>query len=318
MNSISSANAQDPVSLKILARTKVEGEKLLTKFDRTLFARTSVSNMSTLEKELNAISGCLILLIDHSLQDGRVMDVLKKLRSKYPHSKLAILCLVKKADTSMLISLIQEGIDDFCISPVTNDTLQARLLVCTQMLWREYSLSQSLTRDSLTGLANRQRFLDQATSVYASAKREQVSLTVVMIAPDHMSAINAKYGQYAGDRILVQMAELLMRRKRDTDLLCRYDGNRFCLVAVNMLETHLITFLDDILASIQAEDFTTDSLVLPMTASIGATHYLGRNISDMFGQAEQALFLSKKDGHSRFSIFNEIHAEPVPSWSSLN
>lgn len=318
MKSVISDDVQVPVSLMILARTKVEGETLLTKFDRTQFAQTTVSNMSALEKDMDAVSGCMILLVDLSLQDGRVMEALKRLRGKYSHSQLAILCVVKKADTEMLIALIQEGIDDFFISPVTIDALKARLLVCAQMLRREYALSQSLTQDNLTGLANRQRFLDQATSVYASAKRDQLSLTVLMIAPDHLSVINAKHGQNAGDMILLKIAQLLTQRKRDTDLLCRYDGNRFCLLAINLMETHLITFLDDILASIQAQEFKIDDRVLPMTASIGATLYLGRSISDMLAQAEQALFLSKKDGHNRFSVFNEIQAESVPTWSSLN
>lgn len=307
-----------PISLVVLSQTRVAGDNLLLKIDKSLFASYRTSNVSAALSEIDANAQGNILVIDHPLADGRILKLVKDLRKKISHSKLSILCITKKLDLVLLPELIEKGGVDFQTSPITEETLNARLIVCTKMLRREYKLSQALIQDPLTGLPNRQRFLDQAEAVYASAKRDQVSVVVAMISPDHLNLINSKYGQTVGDHIIQGISELLAHRKRDTDLLCRFDGSRFCLLTVNLNETHLITFLDDVLASFQAHEFENGAHTVNVTASIGATSYLGRNIEDMFEQAERALFKAREEGHNRFEILNESTSEPVPAWSILN
>lgn len=307
-----------PVSLVILSPTRVTGDNLLLKVDKSLFASCRTTNLSAALSEIDANAQGSILVINHPLADGRILKLVKDLRKKFSYSKLSILCITKKSDMVFVPELIENGIVDFQTSPITKDILNARLMVGIKMLRREYKLSQALIQDQLTGLPNRQRFLDIAKTVYASAKRDQISVVVAMISPDHLNAINSKYGQTVGDQIIQGIAELLAHRKRDTDLLCRYDGSRFCLLTVNLNETHLITFLDDVLASFQAHEFENGAQTVNVTASIGATSYLGQNIEDMFEQAERALFKAREEGHNRFEILNEVTSEPVPSWSILN
>lgn len=318
MNTANSVLNIWPISLVVLSQTRVEEDKLLAKIDNTLFGSYMTTNLSTALNQIDASAQGHILLIDHPLDDVRVLELVKELRGKFTHSELSILCMAKKSEILLMQELIENGVVDFQISPVTEETLNARLLVCSKTLRREFKLSQALIQDSLTGLPNRQRFLDQAEAVYASAKRDQVSVVVAMISPDHLNAVNKKYGQSVGDHIIKGISEILAHRKRDTDLLCRFGGSRFCLLTVNMQETHLITFLDDVLASFQAHEFENGAHTINVTASIGATGHLGRSIEDMFDQAERALFKARQDGHNRFEILNEIRSEPIPAWSMLN
>ena len=302
-----------PNHLIIFSSTKADGEKLLKKVDGRAFRSISVATVSTLDGLLRQVTEeRAVLLVDRSLSDTKTRKMLKEIRKDTLPSHLAILGLPKKQDLDQIKKLSDFGISDFQTSPVSEEVLNARLAICLGTLEREKAIYDATVRDSLTGLPNRQYFLEQCQSLYASAKREQISLTLSILAPDHLDEINRQYGQAVGDGILRGLAEILSRRKRDTDLMCRFEGNRFCIMNVNMRETHLITYLDDLLASCQAQPFDGGSQKLWMTASIGATTYLGRDIHDMILQAEEALFQSRENGHNRFTIQNEMTSQPIP------
>ncbi len=302
-----------PNHLIIFSTTKADGEKLQKKVESRTFRSISVATVSTLEEALKRPAGeQTILLVDRSLSDAKTRKILKDLRKEVAASRLAVLGLIRKQDMDQLSRLPDIGMSDFLMTPVTKEALNARLTVVLRNLEMQKALYEAEIRDALTGLPNRQHFLEQCQQLYASAKREQISLTLSFLTPDHLEEINRQYGQATGDGILRGLAEILARRKRDTDLMCRFEGNRFCILNVNMRETHLITYLDDLLASCQAQPFEGGSQQLWITASIGATTYLGRDIHDMILQAEEALFQSRENGHNRFTIQNEMTSQPVP------
>ncbi len=312
MSAVSSISSLVPFSLVIFSTTTAEGQKTQAKLERSIYETVDVATQSTVMERLNESRSPKILLVERPLGDGKTQAIIEEARREYPPSKLAIVCLLKKAELGMIPSLITAGISDYQPLPVTPDLLNARLSFCRKNISRELLLNEALVRDSLTGLPNRQHFLNQCKSHYASAKREQVSLTMTMIAPDHLGDINRRFGPAVGDSVLRGMAEILENRKRDTDLLCRYDGARFCILNVNMRETHLITYLDDLLASCQGQPFQAGQQKMWITASLGTTTYLGKDINDMIFQAEEGLFQSRENGHNQFTIQNEMVSEPVP------
>jgi len=90
----------------------------------------------------------------------------------------------------------------------------------------EETKSSSL-HDPLTGLANR-RFLDiQMEKSLESAKRYGDRLAVIMLDIDHFKRYNDTYGHPEGDRLLVQVAEILVRELRKSDYVFRYGGEEF-------------------------------------------------------------------------------------------
>ncbi len=302
-----------PNHLIIFSTTKADGEKLKKKVETQTFRSIFVATVSTLEETLKRLAGeQTVLLVDRSLSDAKTRKILKDIRKGEATSRLMILSLIRKQDIDQLNRLSEYGISDFLTTPVAKEVLNARLTLTLGKIEMQRALYESEIRDTLTGLPNRQHFLDQCQQLYASAKREQISLTLSFLTADHLEEINRQYGQAVGDGILRGLAEILARRKRDTDLMCRFEGNRFCILNVNMRETHLITYLDDLLASCQAQPFEGGSQKLWITASIGATTYLGRDIHDMILQAEEALFQSRQNGHNRFTIQNEMSSHPVP------
>ena len=92
------------------------------------------------------------------------------------------------------------------------------------------ALKRVASIDSLTGLYNRrsfQRFLDREIE---RVKRTDEVFTVMMLDLDRFKEINDTYGHLAGDRVLVETAEVLQANLRKADLICRYGGDEFIVI----------------------------------------------------------------------------------------
>lgn len=84
--------------------------------------------------------------------------------------------------------------------------------------------------DPLTGLLNR-RGLSEAFSVWLShAERKSRKLVVMFADLDRFKSVNDQHGHAAGDRVLVQVADLLMASTRSVDMVARYGGDEFVLL----------------------------------------------------------------------------------------
>jgi diguanylate cyclase (GGDEF)-like protein len=81
--------------------------------------------------------------------------------------------------------------------------------------------------DPLTSLANRAKFDDRLDHGLAQARRHVRTLAVMFIDLDDFSVINDTYGHAAGDRVLQQTAERLLRMTRDEDTVSRRGGDKF-------------------------------------------------------------------------------------------
>src|SRR5207244_8505220 len=88
----------------------------------------------------------------------------------------------------------------------------------------------SALTDLLTGLSNaralRYRFEEEADR----ARRHRDSFAVMMMDLDGFKAINDRFGHQAGDRLLRELAELLLSHVRSSDFLSRYAGDEFVAI----------------------------------------------------------------------------------------
>ena len=98
----------------------------------------------------------------------------------------------------------------------------------------EQRTEHAASHDGLTGLANRTAFLAQVEHELARAARDGRSLAVFFLDIDHFKAVNDTHGHAAGDELLVQIAGRLRTRLRAEDVIARFGGDEFLVLAVDL------------------------------------------------------------------------------------
>ncbi len=163
-------------------------------------------------------------------------------------------------------------------------------------------LREQAVRDPLTGLHNR-RYLEQTMKRDISrARRSGETLVVAAIDVDHFKSVNDVHGHAVGDRVLLQLADVLLSKVRSSDLVCRVGGEEFVVVmpraeipgALKRAEEWRVAF------AARAVD-GRDGASVRATISIGIA--LFRDPSESFAsclkRADEALYAAKNAGRDR-------------------
>lgn len=110
-------------------------------------------------------------------------------------------------------------------------SLMAVVSILVTALKRSYSaLRQLAHHDPLTGLDNRQAFIDRAELELAIARRDGRPFTVAYMDLDDFKAVNDAFGHAEGDRALRAVADVLRRRVRAADACARLGGDEFAVL----------------------------------------------------------------------------------------
>lgn len=158
--------------------------------------------------------------------------------------------------------------------------------------------------DALTGLANR-RLLDETMQSLLADIGARDRFAVLHIDLDHFKQINDRLGHAAGDEVLVLVANILRELTGDQGLVCRIGGDEFVVLLHSVAaEQELYGYCQSIIARM-AEPALIQGQTTQLGLSIGCA--LGRgdveDASEVFINADVALYAAKSDGRSCFRVF---------------
>lgn len=160
--------------------------------------------------------------------------------------------------------------------------------------FRETTMEISLN-DPLTGLADRRLLFLQLERGIASAKRHCAPFSIVMVDIDHFKRYNDAHGHPAGDRLLEQVAALLTRAVRDTDLLFRMGGEEFLILLPRTGPAGVAGGAERLRRLLEESS--------EVTASFGAACYApGIDIEQLLARADAALRRAKEMGGNRVEL----------------
>jgi diguanylate cyclase (GGDEF)-like protein/PAS domain S-box-containing protein len=117
-----------------------------------------------------------------------------------------------------------------------NGTLHGHVGTCLDITDRKASeeqLRHQALHDSLTGLPNRQLFIDRLTMALRRGQRENRAIAVMFIDLDGFKKINDRVGHIEGDQLLREAAQRLRRAIRQGDTIARFGGDEFVVILEN-------------------------------------------------------------------------------------
>ncbi|MFG0262174.1 MAG: diguanylate cyclase domain-containing protein [Novipirellula sp. JB048] len=167
------------------------------------------------------------------------------------------------------------------------------------MLERLDSLHQKVTRDPLTGIANRAYFDEQLTLLTERAKSGGPTFSLIICDIDHFKRVNDVHGHPAGDEALIRFASILENHSRDGDLVARYGGEEFLLIANdcdNATTTKRAEVIRAALERTPLQSLGNETI----TASFGVTEYqAGDTAETILARSDRALLKAKDNGRNR-------------------
>jgi diguanylate cyclase (GGDEF)-like protein/PAS domain S-box-containing protein len=176
----------------------------------------------------------------------------------------------------------------------------------TEFKTAEERLLHDAVHDNLTGLPNRQLFIDRLEAVLAFGKSDpQIRATIVVVDLDRFKQVNDSVGIAVGDSILLTLARRLGRLLKPQDTLARLSGDQFAMILLSERDpTKLIAFAETIRRTLRAPITFNDREIF-LTASIGLA--LGdaqpNRTEEVLKDAELAMYHAKRIGGDRIELF---------------
>jgi diguanylate cyclase (GGDEF)-like protein/PAS domain S-box-containing protein len=176
----------------------------------------------------------------------------------------------------------------------------------TEFKTAEERLLHDAVHDNLTGLPNRELFLDRLEAALSFAKADStIRPTVMVIDLDRFKQVNDSVGIAVGDSILLTLARRLGRLLKPQDSLARLGGDQFGLLLLSEREPPRITAFADTIRRTLRAPITFNDRELLLTASIGLAlvDNQPQRKEDFLKDAELAMYHAKRIGGDRIEVF---------------
>lgn len=240
-----------------------------------------------------------VVLVDYAMEDVDGVEWVREARHITKADETAIIGISGTGSPALAAAFLKNGASDYVAKNALREEILVRILLNLDRLHYIEELKHAAAHDFLTGLHNRRYFYPEAERLYANAVREGIPLAVAMIDIDHFKKINDTHGHHAGDMVLKQLAIILQRRLRDSDLLARFGGEEFCLLAMGVERQDAAALFEQIRRQVADSVIDTGTNEIRITISIGVCCGPADGLERMVSLADDCLYQAKRDGRNR-------------------
>ena len=182
-------------------------------------------------------------------------------------------------------------------------TLLALLIAGFSIAGHHKRLHALASKDSMTGLLNRQSFTRSFQQTALEMQRLKLPLSFILFDIDFLKKINASHGHANGDKIIRDIALLSKRSVRGSDLICRWGGEQFALLLRRCELEQAYKIAEQLRVKVQNHAFSFDEREANVTISLGVAQWTENESMDaLFGRVNEAVFFAKSEGRNRAEI----------------
>lgn len=271
-------------------------------------------------------SGTIRLVVcdwEMPLLEGPELCARVRERLRSPHVYFVL--LTHHADSESMARGLDAGADDFLSKPYNPVELRARLEVGKRLLdvhddllnkneqldRLNETLRQLATTDALTQLGNRRSLDETMGPLHQLAREHHQTYALLLLDIDRFKSINDRFGHVAGDMVLASTADALRSATRKGDLVFRYGGEEYVVIARGASNEAMTTLAERLRVAVgtQPVDIGAVSDPLNVTISIGCALFDGDEAVEwqaLIARADAALYTAKDSGRNRFVVAGEI------------
>ena len=248
-----------------------------------------------------------LIFLDYLLSDGNGLDFLRRMEKE--DLEIPAVVITGQGDEMIAKQVIQAGAYDYLPKNRIGEESLLRVLINTlekARLKREIKnarekIAMMSIQDELTKLYNRRYFNEAVEKEVFRAMRYETNLVLCMIDLDYFKKINDTYGHLAGDMTLSEIAGMLKKCVRQSDLCCRYGGEEFTVIMTNTDIKGAEKVSERFRKMVAHRLFKYNSSKFHCTVSVGIAAYkpeLKQSSTELLEAADYALYKAKAQGRN--------------------
>lgn len=260
-----------------------------------------------------------VVLLDYRLANMTAVEILLIMNSENLLT-MPVIVLSIIDDESLMLKCLEHGAQDYLLKSEVSPKI---LLRAMRYAGERKALQQQLVRmakfDSLTGLANRELFVNGLQDAIAKAKRRNGLFAVLFIDLDHFKIINDTLGHAIGDELLISVGERLKVAVRDEDVVARLGGDEFAILLEDIKGgNNAARIAEKVLSELEPEHHC-DQHIVNISPSIGIAIYpeCGADVESLMQAADAAMYEAKNSGRNNFQFFSTQMKQLVASRLSI-
>jgi len=250
----------------------------------------------------------VLLDVEMPVLDG--FGAISALKGDPATAELPVVFLTGRSEGGDVVEALRLGAQDYLCKPPQTSELLARVGAAVQVSGlraelrrRTEELDRVSRTDHLTGLYNRRHLDEQLHQFRSSSRRHGTPLTVLIVDVDHFKRVNDTAGHPAGDAVLQQVAARLSGAVRDEDVVGRWGGEEFLVLAPQTDALGGDTLAERLRGAVGESPVELPDLTLQITVSVGgATDGDGAPLDrdeSLLQVADANLYAAKTGGRNR-------------------
>ena len=290
---------------------------LIVDDDRTI--RLALKNIFTEKRFLifearngqQAISFCKqdapdLILMDAIMPEIDGFEACKAIRALPNFNETPILMITSLDDDQAINKAFSNGATDYITKPLNFTVLKERISRLLQANRVEKRVKELAYHDSLTGLPNRSKLMQDLRLILNRAKLDNSNFAVLFLDLDHFKNINDSLGHNIGDLLLKAVADRLQSAVRESDFVARLGGDEFTVILENIEGPDAVSSIAQNICSSLSCPFVFIQQKMFVTASVGISIYPddGNDVNALLKHADLAMFSAKKS-RNNYSFYQQ-------------
>ena len=257
-----------------------------------------------------------LAILDWMMPGLSGVEVCRLVRGLHLDQPPYLLILTSKGEKTDIIEGLEAGADDYLSKPFDPGELRARIDVGRRVIELQDRLREAArtiayeaSHDPLTGMLNRRAFRDVLTRAVTEERHRHGGLTLGLFDVDEFKKVNDVQGHLTGDEVLCGLAEIVTRVLRAGDVVSRFGGDEFVVLAEGLVGADVGALFERMRAAVATDPIPTHAGNVPITISVGVASWReGDTERQLVARADAALYRAKSEGRDRVRLTGE------PEW----
>lgn len=248
-----------------------------------------------------------LVLMDADMPEMDGFKACAILKQSPEGARVPILMVTALSDDHSVDRAFSAGAEDFVGKPIHWAVLRQRAKLLIERKRAHEKIQLQAHYDALTGLPNRNLFLDRLQQEIVRAKRKGSQLALLFIDLDRFKWVNDTMGHAAGDELLQQVAHRLVDSVRESDTVARLGGDEFTIILPDIhAHKDLLSIAQKSLPEL-ARPFFLSTGEANISGSMGIALYPrhAQTLDELIRMADDAMYGAKKRGKNNYCLFDD-------------